>query len=79
MITAGQCRAARAFLNWSQSKLANEARVGLKTLGNFEAGRSVPIANNLASLQRALEHAGVEFIAENGGGLGVRLRKAGTI
>jgi hypothetical protein len=31
-------------------------------------------ANDL-SVRRALENAGVEFIDENGGGLGVRLRK----
>ncbi|MGA7387728.1 MAG: hypothetical protein WBW99_07340 [Pseudolabrys sp.] len=31
-------------------------------------------ANNLA-VRRALESAGIEFIDENGGGLGVRLRK----
>ena len=32
-------------------------------------------ANDLA-VRRALEFAGVEFIDENGGGPGVRLRKA---
>jgi hypothetical protein len=31
-------------------------------------------ANNLA-VRRALEDAGIEFIDENGGGPGVRLRK----
>jgi hypothetical protein len=32
-------------------------------------------AANDAAVRRALENAGVEFIDENGGGLGVRLRK----
>jgi hypothetical protein len=32
--------------------------------------------NNVAAVRSALEAAGVEFIAENGGGPGVRLRKA---
>ena len=31
--------------------------------------------DTLAKIRRALESAGVEFIAENGGGAGVRLRK----
>ncbi len=42
---------------------------------NFEASERVPIANNLAALQRALEAAGVEFI--NGDQLGVRLKAFG--
>jgi hypothetical protein len=41
---------------------------------DFERGARVPHANNLAAIQRALEAAGVEFIAENGGGAGVRLK-----
>jgi len=33
---------------------------------------------NEAALRQALENAGVEFIDENGGGAGVRLRKPST-
>jgi hypothetical protein len=37
----------------------------------------IPVtAANEAALRRALESAGVEFIDENGGGPGVRLRKS---
>ena len=70
-----QSRAARGLIAWSQQELADAAHVGLSTIRNFEAGRSTPVANNLAALRAALESAGVEFIAENGGGAGVRLRK----
>lgn len=33
------------------------------------------MANNVAAVVSALEAAGVEFIQENGGGAGVRLKK----
>jgi DNA-binding transcriptional regulator YiaG len=75
MLTAAQCRAARGLVEMSQSDLAIESRVGESTVRNFEAGRSVPMTNNLRAIKSALEKAGVEFIAENGGGAGVRMKK----
>ncbi|RUV00539.1 XRE family transcriptional regulator [Mesorhizobium sp. M1A.F.Ca.IN.020.03.2.1] len=74
-MTPEQCRAARGLANISQEDLAKAARVGLSTVRNFEAGRSVPVQNNLAAMTSALEDIGVVFIPENGGGAGVRLAK----
>lgn len=73
-ITPSQCRAARALLNWTQEGLASASKVAKATIANFEAERRAPYERTLSDLQAALEDAGVEFIAENGGGPGVRLR-----
>lgn len=69
-----QCRAARALLNWSQSRLSEEAKVARATLAEFESGKRVPYARTMDGMRTALEAAGVEFT--NGDGPGVRLRKA---
>ncbi|MGI4797662.1 MAG: helix-turn-helix domain-containing protein [Janthinobacterium lividum] len=75
VLTPALCRAARSLVDWTQDQLAKESRVGSSTVRNFEAGRSVPVVNNLGAMQSALEGAGVEFIPENGGGAGVRMKK----
>ncbi|WP_352620551.1 MULTISPECIES: helix-turn-helix transcriptional regulator [unclassified Mesorhizobium] len=74
-MTPDQCRAARGLADISQDDLAKAANVGLSTVRNFEAGRSVPVANNLTAMVQAIERLGVVFIPENGGGAGVRLAK----
>jgi DNA-binding XRE family transcriptional regulator len=74
-ITRDQCRAARALLNWTQDRLAQTASVSKKTLADFEAGNRDPYERTLTDIQKALEAAGIEFIAENGGGSGLRFRE----
>lgn len=56
-----QSRAARGWLGWTQAKLAEEASVGLSTIKDFEAGKRMPIANNLQAMRRALETVGIRF------------------
>lgn len=73
-ISVAQCRAARGLIGWSQGKLAEESRVSASAIANFENGRTTPVPNNLDALRRAFEAAGVQFIPQNGGGAGVRLR-----
>jgi transcriptional regulator with XRE-family HTH domain len=75
MVTPGQCRAARGLLGWNQQELARHARVGIVTVHQLETGVSQPRRATLDVIRRAFELAGVEFIDENGGGPGVRLRK----
>ena len=71
-----QSRAARGLLGWSQQKLADTSNVSLATIQLFETNKREPIPNNRAAIRRALEEAGVEFIAAKAGrGVGVRLRE----
>lgn len=61
-MTPEQCRAARAWLDMTQPALASAANVGLSTVRDFEAGRRVPIANNLGAMKAALEAKGIGFV-----------------
>lgn len=70
-----QCRMARAALGWGVRELAGAAKVSIDTVARFERGDELK-ERTIEALQRALEVAGVEFIDENGGGAGVRLKKA---
>jgi hypothetical protein len=76
-LASGQIRAARAFLRWRAQDLARESAVGVATIRRAELAdgqTSMTTPNDLA-IRHALEKAGIEFIDENGGGPGVRLRK----
>lgn len=70
-----QCRAARALLDWSREQLSQASGVSLATLADFEVGKRRPYDRTLVDVQVALEKAGVEFIPQNGGGAGVRLKE----
>jgi transcriptional regulator with XRE-family HTH domain len=76
-LTSAQIRAARALLRWSADNLAQETSLSVTTIRRAElkeSETSLTSANDRA-IRQALESAGVEFIDENGGGPGVRLRK----
>ena len=70
-------RAARALLRWEQRDLATASLVSLPTIKRLESKPGMMSAHlsTVAALRKALEVAGIEFIDENGGGPGVRLRK----
>ena len=76
MVTTEQLRAARGLLGWSQSELAVRAGLSLPTVKRLEGGFGPRVSDDAQTkLRRAIEAAGIEFIDENGGGLGVRFRK----
>ncbi len=66
---------ARAALDWSTQDLARAASVGVNTVNRFEAGQDARVSS-VDKMRAALEAAGVIFVAENGEGPGVRLRKS---
>jgi transcriptional regulator with XRE-family HTH domain len=77
LITIEQIRAARGLLGWSQTGLAEAAGLSLPTIKRMERESDGPVVSDdaRAAVQGALQKAGVEFIPENGGGAGVRLKK----
>jgi hypothetical protein len=78
-ISSAQMRAARALLRWTALDLAKASKVGVATIRRVEVidGEISATQANEAALRHALEAAGVAFLDENGGGLGVRFRKPG--
>jgi hypothetical protein len=75
-ITSEQVRAARALLRWEQRHLAEASGVSLPSVKRLETrpGELAAQERTILQLRKALEKAGVEFIAANGGGAGVRLK-----
>jgi hypothetical protein len=76
LLSSELIRAARALLRWDQRRLADTSSVSLPTIKRLEAKPGILVAHalTLAALTRVLEDAGIEFIPENGGGAGVRLK-----
>lgn len=77
MITGPQIRMARGYAKLSAAALGELAGVAESTIKRMEKAAGVPTASgtNLDKVQTALETLGLEFIPENGGGAGVRLKK----
>lgn len=74
-MTPEQCRAARAWLDWPQDRLAKAASVGVSTVRDFEAGRREPTRNNLTAMKAALETGGISFL-DQGKMIGITAEKA---
>ncbi|WP_245263193.1 helix-turn-helix domain-containing protein [Azorhizobium doebereinerae] len=70
---------ARVALGWNTGELAKRANVGVATVNRFETGQATTIPATLAAIERALEAAGIIFLADGEiapGGPGVRLKAA---
>jgi transcriptional regulator with XRE-family HTH domain len=77
LVSVEQLRAARGLLGWSQTELASRASLSLPTVKRLEGGFGPKVSDEArVRLREAIEAAGIEFIEENGGGAGVRFRKA---
>ncbi len=76
-MNASQCRMARAALQMGVRDLADAAKVSPTTVTKLERGE-VLYPRTVDAIRAALEAAGVEFIEQNGGGPGVRLRERST-
>ena len=74
MITGPQCRAARALVEFTRERLAQLSGIDAGTIEHFERKIGSPSDEQLQTLQEVLEKVGAQFIWENGGGLGVRLK-----
>lgn len=77
-VSIRQLKAARALVGWSQEELAAAADISLPTIKRLEAAEGWLAGRQTTSekIRAALEKAGIDFIDENGGGPGVRLRKS---
>src|SRR4051812_33517219 len=74
MITASQCRAARALTEITRDMLAERSGIDPQTIAGFERGLIELDDASTGKLEQALEVMGALFIPENGGGIGVRLK-----
>jgi transcriptional regulator with XRE-family HTH domain len=75
VLTAAQCRAARALLDWSRKDLAERAGISIGTVFAFESAAADTKTSTVLKLQKTLAQAGIEFIDEHEGkGEGVRFR-----
>ncbi len=74
-ISPAQVRAARSLVGVTREQLAEASGVPLRTVARLELGEGSPQKRTLTAVRHALEAAGIEFIAENGGGAGVRLSR----
>jgi transcriptional regulator with XRE-family HTH domain len=80
LLSAGQIRAARGLLDWSQKDLAEATKLSVQTIKRMESsmGPERSTQANVAAVRQALERSGIVFLESKEskpGGPGVRLKK----
>ena len=65
LMSAAQCRSARALLGWSIAKLASAASVGESAIDDFETERRAPVPAVAPRIRRAFEPVGVLFLRDD--------------
>jgi transcriptional regulator with XRE-family HTH domain len=68
-----QCRLARVALGWSIIDLAQAAEISSQTVTRFERGDHLR-EKTLKKIRAVLEEAGIEFLPDDGGGVGIRIK-----
>jgi len=74
-MNAVQCKMARVALGWGTRDLARNADVSPDTIARMERGEQLK-SSTVSAIRLAFEAAGIKFIPENGGGVGVRLARS---
>jgi transcriptional regulator with XRE-family HTH domain len=72
VLSACQCRMARAATGLTRSALADRANVSAATLSDFELGKREPYERTLRDIREAFEALGVTFLEPDELGEGVR-------
>ena len=71
ILTPALCRAARGFLDWTQSDLAERAGISRSTIRDYEADRHGAHRATEAQLRLAFEDGGLAFVPTEEGSLAV--------
>jgi DNA-binding XRE family transcriptional regulator len=72
-ITSKQCRAARAWLDWTLDDLVESSAVSKATLVAFEKGKRLLQERTARDIRRAFEDAGIEFLFDGPKAVGIRV------
>jgi transcriptional regulator with XRE-family HTH domain len=78
ILTSALCRAARGFLDWTQSDLADRSGVSRSTIRDYEGDRHDVHRATEAQLRLAFENGGLEFLSIEEDNVAICARKAKT-